>query len=418
MAAALLVAAGCGSSSKSTSSASSPTPAQSTPTQSASASASGGRTYTIGVLTDLTGPASATYGTLTAGLKAGIGVAATEGYHIKYILADTQSTPAGALAGAQKLVDEDHVFAVILISDLGFGAAPYLKSKGIPVIGAAVDSTEWTTDRNMFSIFGTPDYTKVETTTGLFFKLAGATNVGAIGYGIVPSAADYALGTAVSARAAGLKVGYINAQFPLGSTNVGPEVLAMKSAGIDGLLMLVQQNTSFAILSALRQQGADVKVPLLSAGYGADLLSSGPAALHDSQNVYFGFEYEPIEMNTPATQKFANALKTYAGSTEDPGLAGYLAYISIDALSTGLKATGPNPTQAQFIDSMLGITDYNAAGLFGDHSMSFAMSARGFAPGAGDCQFFTKFQGSTFHLVPGADPICGSIIPGAKVSSS
>ena len=116
MAAALLVAAGCGSSSKSTSSASSSTPAATDPHAVGVGIRLRWTDLTIGVLTDLTGPASATYGTLTAGLKAGIGVAATEGYHIKYILADTQSTPAGALAGAQKLVDEDHVFAVILIS--------------------------------------------------------------------------------------------------------------------------------------------------------------------------------------------------------------------------------------------------------------------------------------------------------------
>jgi branched-chain amino acid transport system substrate-binding protein len=243
----------------------------------------------------------------------------------------------------------------------------------------------------------------------------GATNVGAIGYGIVPSAADYAKGTAVSVRAAGLKAGYLNAQFPLGSTIVGPDVLAMKAARIDGLLMLVQQNTSFAIISSLRQQGVDLKAPLLSAGYGSDLLSAGPAALKESQNVYFGFEYEPIEMNTPATQKFAKALETYGGTTEDPGLSGYLAYVSVDALVTGLKASGPNPTQAQFINAMLGVTHYNAAGLFGNHSMSFAMSARGFGPGADNCQFFTQFRGSTFHLVPGATPLCGSIIPGAKV---
>ena len=64
---------------------------------------------------------------------------------------------------------------------------------------------------------------------------------------------------------------------------------------------------------------------------------------------------------------------------------------------------------------MLGITNYNAAGLFGSHTLSFAMSARGGVPGADGCYWYTIFQGSTFHLVPNADPVCGSVIPGKSV---
>jgi branched-chain amino acid transport system substrate-binding protein len=67
---------------------------------------------------------------------------------------------------------------------------------------------------------------------------------------------------------------------------------------------------------------------------------------------------------------------------------------------------------------MLGIKKYTAAGLFGSHSVSFAMQDRGLGyAGADNCLWFTQFRGSTFHLVQGADPVCGTIIPGQKVSS-
>jgi branched-chain amino acid transport system substrate-binding protein len=33
-----------------------------------------------------------------------------------------------------------------------------------------------------------------------------------------------------------------------------------------------------------------------------------------------------------------------------------------------------------------------------------------------NCQWMTKLSGSTFQLVPGADPICGRLIPGLTVS--
>ena len=52
-------------------------------------------------------------GTAVKGVKAGIGVAASEGYKINYVVADSQTSPTVALAGAQKLVEQDHVFAVL-----------------------------------------------------------------------------------------------------------------------------------------------------------------------------------------------------------------------------------------------------------------------------------------------------------------
>lgn len=399
-----VVLAGCSSSSK--------------PASSSSPTSSGRPTYTIGVLTSLSGAAAASNKNILYAFKAGSDVAAAEGYNIKYDVADDQSTPSGALAAAQRLVRQDHVLAVIAISDLTFGAAPFLAAQGIPVIGGAVDSTEWTTDRNMFSVFGYPDYTKVETTDGQFFKLVGATNVGAIGYGIVPSAAESTKATAVSAEVAGLKAGYVDAQFPLGSTNVGPVVLEMKGAKIDALIILLQQNTAFAIITALRQQGINLKAPLLSDGYGQALLSAGPAAIQAAQNVYFTLAWEPMEMHTAATEKFQSALKG-AGFDGEPGLAEYLAYTSFDALVQGLKAAGPNVTHSSLINAMLNIGSYNAAGLFGDHTISFAMDQRGLGgAGADGCQWFTLFKGSTFRLVPGADPICGTVIPGKTVSGS
>jgi branched-chain amino acid transport system substrate-binding protein len=352
---------------------------------------------------------------MPAAVQAAVDVAATEGYHIRVVQADTQSTPSGALAGAQQLVDQDHVFAVIAISDLTFGAAQWLGSKDIPVVGAAVDGPEWITDRNMFSIFGSPDYTKVTSGTGKFFKVVGATTVGVIGYGIIPSSADVAKATPISDTAAGIKTPYVNAEFPLGGTNVGPIVIALKDDGVDAVSALIQQNSGFAIIDGLRQEGVTVKAPVLWAGYGSDLLDAGPAALANAQNVYFAMPYEPVEMHTPATEKFQAALRKYAHFTESPGLNEYLGYVSVDAFVRGLKAAGPNATQAQFINAMLRITNYDAAGLFGGHALNFAMSGRGGAPGADGCEWYALFKGSTFHLVPGADPVCGGVIPGKSV---
>lgn len=393
----LVLAAGCGSSSK---------------------SGSGGHTLTIGILTDITGPGATNSATIPAGVKAGIGVAATEGYKFKYVVADTATSPAQALTAAHTLVEQDHVFAVIANSALTFAAAPYLASKGIPVVGAAVDGSEWITDRNMFSVIGTQDYTKVYSDFGLFFKMEGVTNIGSLGYGISPSSAESAKSSAIAAQAEGIKVGYLNANFPFGGTNTGPAVLAMKSAGIDGFTGSIQTTTAFAIIDSLRQDGVDLKAAIMATGYGGDLSQGGPGAVQAAQGIYFLTSFEPVEMNTPATQAIQNALKTYAGITTEPTFAEYQGYASVDAMVQGLKAAGSNATQASFINAMLGLGTYSGAGLYDGHSVVFALAGRGQASGADNCFFVVQFMGTGFHLVPGMDPLCGALIPGKTVSAN
>src|SRR5262245_16265500 len=109
MAAALVLVAGCSSSSKSGSSATTVGPNSGSTRPSSPWSAAGtDTTFTVGVLTDLTGVTAAGFLTFPKGVQAGIGLAKTENYNIKYVEADTGSTPAGALTAAQKLVQQDH----------------------------------------------------------------------------------------------------------------------------------------------------------------------------------------------------------------------------------------------------------------------------------------------------------------------
>ena len=367
------------------------------------------------MLTDLTGVSAAGFLTFPKGIQAGIGVAKTEGYNIKYIEADTGSTPSGALIAAQRLVEQDHVFAVLGASSLFFAAAPYLLSHGIPVVGAGIDGPEWITDRNMFSVVGTQDYTKVYSQSGGVFAKLGVTNLASIGYPI-PSSEDTAKATAISAQLAGIKVGYLNTSLPLGSTNVGPLVLAMKDAGIDGLNPDIITNSSFAIVEGLKQQGVQLKAAVLAEGYGGDLVQGGPGAAQAAQGIYFGVGYQPVEMHTAATEKFQSALSTYAGVNGDPSFSEYYGYLSVDALVQGLKVVGTNTTQSSFINAMLAMTNYQGQGLWGGHSISWALADRGQVSGADNCIWITQYEGSTFHVITGLNPLCGKTIQGKKIS--
>lgn len=383
---------------------------------STSKSTTGGSTptYTLGLLTDVTGLGASSSKSSVQGVQAGIAEAAKEGYHFKMVVADTATSPAQALSGAQRLVDEDHVFAVIAISALTFAASNFLASKGIPVLGAAQDGPEWITSKNMFSVYGPLDLTKTATTAGQFLKMEGGTVLGEIGYGISPSSAEAAKGTAISAQHAGLKVGYLNANFPFGGTNVGPEAIAMKAAGVDALNGSVVPSTVFALASALKQEGVKLNVVLMPTGYGADLAEGGPAAAANAQGYYFYIAFEPVEMNTPATRQFQSALQS-VGVTGDPGQGMYLGYASVDMFIRGLQAAGSKPTQAKLIDALSGVKDFDAWGLLGSHKLNLGQK-QGIVNGPDNCNYFVKYVGSKFQLVPNADPLCGTTIPGVKIT--
>jgi branched-chain amino acid transport system substrate-binding protein len=256
----------------------------------------------------------------------------------------------------------------------------------------------------------------VQTTTGDFLKLVGAQNLASVGYSVPQSSNLAAKNSAASARRAGIKVGYLNAQFPLGSTDVGPLTLAIKNAKSDALLAAIEENTSFALITALKQQGVTLKAPILSVGYGGDLAEGGAGVQQAAQGAYFTLSYEPVEMQTPATKRLVSALKTYAGVTTLPSLNEYIGYVAIDAFVQAIKKTGSNPSSSALIDALLGMTHYTADGLFGSHSVDFSLSSRGQFAGAENCAWYTQYQGNEFHLVKGADPLCGTTLPGQKVS--
>jgi branched-chain amino acid transport system substrate-binding protein len=190
----------------------------------------------------------------------------------------------------------------------------------------------------------------------------------------------------------------------------------MESAGVDGIATGLEPNTAFALLTALYQTGVSLKASLLATGYGGDLTQGGPGALQAAQGASFYLIYQPVELRTPATTKFQNAMRT-AGIKGDPTFAEYLGYASVDALDRGLQVTGPNPTHASLIRGLSGVRNFDAAGLLDGHTVDFGSRAAN-SLGPDNCLYMTKLVGSTFQLVPGADPICGAIVPGMTVSPS
>src|SRR5258708_6125200 len=125
----------------------------------ASAGASGSKTIKIGFVTDLTGVASSAFTTTKSGIDAYLNrinpAGRVNGYKIHYVLADTTSTPTGALTAVQKLVQQDHVFAIVENSSVFYGAQAYALQAGVPVVGSAIDGPIWSDPKNT-NLFAAP----------------------------------------------------------------------------------------------------------------------------------------------------------------------------------------------------------------------------------------------------------------------
>jgi branched-chain amino acid transport system substrate-binding protein len=396
----VLAVAGC-SSSKATGSTSSPG------ATSASSSSAGGGTIKVGVITDTTGGGASGFATTEIGIKAYFNAlnaaGGINGQKVDYVMADSQTSATATLTAARKLVENDKVFAILSVTSSWYGAQAYALKAGIPVIGAGFDGNEWSDPKNtnLFQTTGVNDFDKVYANTGQFFKAQGATVCGSLAYSDSPSSKVGAEDGLKSCQAAGLKSGY-EGSVKFGSTDVAPIALAMKSAGVDGVYMPIDPNTGFALAGALRVAGANTKVVLLATGYGGDLLKSS-AAVQAAQGYYFLSSGEPIEMITPATQKFKANLAA-VGYTGTPTYAIQSAYQAASGFARGLQAAGPNPSRQKYMDALRKVNDFDEEGLLAPEKVDFS----NYAPSQ-SCMWPVKLQGKAFVPVQGL-PFCSGTV--------
>jgi branched-chain amino acid transport system substrate-binding protein len=144
-------------------------------------------------------------------------------------------------------------------------------------------------------------------------------------------------------------------------------------AGVNGVYAPIDPNTAFALVTALRQLGAKVKVALFPTGYGGDLTQAGPNASQVAQGVHF----------------------------------------TVGLLVQALKGAGSQPTSSSLLTALSNIHDWNYLGLWGGKTLDINnRNDTQNVDGPGNCTCVVKYTGTSFHLASGADPICGPVIPG------
>ncbi|MGY1743882.1 MULTISPECIES: ABC transporter substrate-binding protein [unclassified Blastococcus] len=371
----------------------------------------GGGTIDVGILTSLSGPnATAAQGSIRGAQarfdayeEAGEGCAADLDFSI--VEADDTSSAQGALAGAQKLIQQDQVFAMINVSAFFYGASPFLTTQAstVPVFGGAWDGAqEWSApDNNLFNSSLVPNYEKTFTTAGDFLQSQGATKVAGIAY--VSPSSQAGLEQAInSIEAADLQVGYTNNSVQFGSTDVGPLVLGILDSGDDAVYTTINFDTSLALVGGLKQAGWN-GVFVAPTGYGADLLGSEPA-VQAGQGVIFANAFTPIEVGTEATEQLKTALEAAGNEFGIPGFYESQGWFGADLLLHGLEEAGCDATQEELISTLQETDDWDAGGLY---PQPVPQSTVDYDQ---QCSYYVQLEGDGFVVLNDDEPFCGEAV--------
>ncbi len=372
----------------------------------------GSQTVKVGILTPLSGPAAATYGTnARTGIEARLAAYAEEGgecadVEFELVEADDASNPAGSLASSQRLVQQEDVYAILSTSPFTFGGIQFLTTQAteIPVLGDATDQNPaWREPgNNLFQSQAVPDPTHVFGQLGEYLAAIGGTKFAGASFPVQASQAALEA-AAESAEAAGLDVGYTNTEVPFGTADVGAIVLGIRDSGADVLYLPITFDTALAIVEGLRQADVELKGILAATGYGNDLLESAPAVAA-AQGVSFSVGYAPAALETPATERLATAVRDQGVESGIPAYAMASGWFNADLLLHGLELAGCDATRADFVAALDQDATWDAGGLYPnpiDYTTADIDQV---------CQYFVTLEGEEFVPVEDASPACGERI--------
>jgi ABC-type branched-subunit amino acid transport system substrate-binding protein len=125
----------------------------------------------------------------------------------------------------------------------------------------------------------------------------------------------------------------------------------------------MDDNSNFALATALKQAGVQLKAVTFPTGY-------EPSAIHSSawtylQGDYFDTQFRPFAIPNAGTRQMQAALEKYDHFTTSqfPTLEQYEAWVGTDLMIKGLQLAGKNPTSAGVIKALRNLKSYSGAGL-------------------------------------------------------
>lgn len=268
-----------------------------------------------------------------------------DGRKIKYLgFSDDGFSPATALSNVQKLVQEEHVFAIAPYnSDVATDAVTALvKQSKTPIIGWGV-SLPFVSDPWAWGINGNYALGTYSSTTQLK-QLAQAIGVApgkvklALIANAIPAGGNTLKVAAAAAKSLGMKIVYDEAVIPAqGTTNYAPFAEAIQSSGATAIYTGLGASDVLGLSAALHQTGYTGAIEN-GVAYFPGQLSSQPSEEAALQNGYVSSSFPVDENKTPATKQAQKDLKSI-GQPPNLTTGVSIGYWSAQLLIQALEAT-------------------------------------------------------------------------------
>jgi branched-chain amino acid transport system substrate-binding protein len=316
---------------------------------------------TFGLLFPTTGASQSTFVPYRTGIDARLGLVnaagGINGRQVHYVWEDDTGTASGNLAGAQRLVNADHAFALQEFSPTPQGSAPWLNSQRIPVVGTS-DEAVWSKYDNMFSYFNVFTGGAASVTTWGVYAQSQNTHKAAVMVSPLDSSSRaFSTELSDSMHAAGIPTQPVQVD---GSNLDTDEIVAqIRASGADMLTGDLDATQFVTIALAARAAMPTIKI-LSPVGYDQGILAVGKQLA--GMGVFTA--YWPFESPVPAQKTFLRAMELYAPQQQQPANEIALSgYIDTDLLLRGLQAAGRCPTRQSFITGLRNVHDFTASGL-------------------------------------------------------
>jgi branched-chain amino acid transport system substrate-binding protein len=265
-------------------------------------------------------------------------------------------------ASSLEVISSNDVFGVFDAALLADGFADLAKA-GVPTYTWAINFAEMTGQESIFGNAGVICASCVERSPAYAAKLADAKKIAVIGYGVSQVSKDCVTGGVHSIEQfgseTGQKVVYSNDRLEFGLPNgIGPEVTAMKNAGVDLVIGCWELNAAKTLEQEMQRQGMG-DVPQMSSNLYNQEFVAQSGDLFDGDILRIPFRpFESAPLGAIADYKKWMA-KTGAKLSE----VSIYGWINADLAYQGIKAAGPGFDRASVIAATNKMTHYSADGL-------------------------------------------------------
>ena len=264
---------------------------------------------------------------------------------------------------ALEIVSANDTFASFSATQIASGWGDIAEA-GIPLYTWSIHPTEMTGRESIFGYQGVICTTCTNRTASYVGTLVGATTVATLGYGVSQNSQECAASQAEAIELysdeTGQRVGYTNSDLAFGLPNgIGPEVTAMRDAGVDFITACIDLNGMKTLAQELERQGMGDVTMLHPNTYNEQFVQEA-GDLFEGDFVQVSFR--PFEAN-PGNSQLADFQEWMGETGAEISELAMIGWINADLAYQGLVAAGPEFSRESVIAATNEMTEYTAGGL-------------------------------------------------------